>query len=132
MKRAIRRTKGELEMRKALLSHLLSLGKETLTGLGDTERRIQERMGAIVLSKGVTPDAIKRRLTRLFCTAAWFHPAGSAMMYLHYREVSKKRSVPENLERWGVKLMLGAPTIAEALYGGSWKVLFERKEEESS
>jgi hypothetical protein len=121
MKCVIHRTKGELQARKELVSHLQSLGMEMLTGLGDTERRIQRKVVDKFWGNKTPPNRL-----RLLCTAAWLHPAGSALMYLHYREMHQKRGVSTLFETWGVKHMLGVYGIAEEIYSGRWRVAYER------
>jgi len=121
MKRVIRRTKGERMLRKELYVHLLDLGIEVFTSLGDTERRIQRGLNA--------PSEAKTSFAkhRLLCKAAWLHPAGSALMYLHYRFVSMERRIPLTLERWDSKLMLSTHFLASEAYGGRWSVCFTRE-----
>lgn len=121
MKRVIRRTKAELEARKVLLSQLLSLSEQVLDGSGDTERRIQDTL--VPFPWSLTPWA----KLKASCIAAWLHPAGSALMYHHYRVVHQKRDVRYSVESWATKLTLqGTPMILEELYGGEWRVDYVR------
>lgn len=128
MKRVIRRTKGEMRLRKELLSRLLRLGKQVLTGPGDTERQIHRKLDEYAIKRDPNYWSHSAH-TRLLCTAAWLHPAGSALMYLHYRAVSvlrKNRGVSDLLEEWAERLMLSMHFVASETYSGRWAVVYKR------